>query len=361
MQIPPCPQPDIPTPHMIVPTLKIDNNLLHIPVEPSPRFTLPSSVASPPVVRKRMFSFSNASLPGSPNGSTVSNSPRTSRSNKGGVVLSRFSRLTAQNYGDDNESSMRASVMSNLPPPNEEPEEKIRRILTSPKRTQDDALFIYKQIQHFDFFIKFKESNTDLYEIDSLLHICRHLGYEKFRSGETIFEEDAESNGKMYLMFSGEVSIIVKNPDFVTKQNLVNSFIEKPIPERPKSQKDSSSDNDTSEELESLPHQMEPFHPDLISNGLSDLFKREKDENRFASKRFSVISAGLDIPPKASKGTKLLKKFFTVTKLTNCIRPKSIAIDPRINLIKEPEYKNFADTRNKRDTETFTKDDLYEG
>ena len=342
MEIPPYPQDDVPSPQKNIPKLKIDNNLLNIPVESPPRFTLTPSTASPPV-RKRFFSFSNTSLPGSPNASSLSNSPRTCKSIKVGLALSRFSRLTANNFGDDNESSMRASMSFNFASPNEEPEEKVRRILTSPKRSQDDALFIYKQIQHFDFFIKFKENNTDLYEIDSLLHICKHLGFEKFRRGQTVFEEDADSNGKMYLMFSGEVSIIVKNPDFVTKQNLVNHNIEKPATEDSSLESDSSSDSDRSGEADLLPPQIEPISNDFISNAFSDIFRRDKqgkEENRYSGIRFSMMSTNIDDPPKSSKNTKLWKKFLTVTKLTNSVKPKSIVVDPQINLLKESEHKN---------------------
>ncbi len=103
----------------------------------------------------------------------------------------------------------------------EGPDDKIRRIVSTPKRTADDGLYIYRNLKDTDFFMKFKECNTELHETDSLIHVCKHLGYEKYRAGQVVFKEGEASNGRLYLVFSGEVSVVVKHLDHITKQNMM--------------------------------------------------------------------------------------------------------------------------------------------
>ena len=133
---------------------------------------------------------------------------------------SRFKQMQGQGFQDMVNGSpiLQASPMKRFN--YEGPDDKIRRIVSTPKRTADDGLYIYRNLKDTDFFMKFKEFNSELHETDSLIHICKHLGYEKYRAGQVVFKEGDPSNGRLYLVFSGEVSVVVKHLDYITKQNM---------------------------------------------------------------------------------------------------------------------------------------------
>ena len=54
----------------------------------------------------------------------------------------------------------------------------------------------------------------------SLNEICRHLRYESFEPGETIFEEDAIGH-KFYIILQGMVQVSALNRPAMIKDNVV--------------------------------------------------------------------------------------------------------------------------------------------
>lgn len=117
-------------------------------------------------------------------------------------------------------STSHCPTQRNLRLPLIDPLERFRKILKTTDRDQKDLEFLYKQLQDMDFLSIFGEYSTESQETESILHICKHLGFEQLEPGEVILREGDPSNGKFYLIFSGEVSIIVKKLDFVTQRNL---------------------------------------------------------------------------------------------------------------------------------------------
>mgnify|MGYP002622739310 CR=1 FL=1 len=103
-----------------------------------------------------------------------------------------------------------------------DPIEQLRRILQKEKRTKHEVQILLKYVENLKFFQQFKENNRDLHEEDALVHLVKNLGYEKFRAGEAIFKEGDYSNGKMYIIFTGEVVVIKKQLDYYTSQNIEN-------------------------------------------------------------------------------------------------------------------------------------------
>ena len=57
-------------------------------------------------------------------------------------------------------------------------------------------------------------------EYSGLIYLCKHMKYEKFNPEDVIIEQGEVTNGKMYLVYSGELNVLTKNLDWYTKQNL---------------------------------------------------------------------------------------------------------------------------------------------
>lgn len=78
---------------------------------------------------------------------------------------------------------------------------KIRNILSKRDRTDEEAATLYSVLKDFLFFKRFL-SNDDL-EGDASIYLCKNLIYEYHPAGVPIFQQGDESNGKMYLVYSG--------------------------------------------------------------------------------------------------------------------------------------------------------------
>jgi CRP-like cAMP-binding protein len=57
-------------------------------------------------------------------------------------------------------------------------------------------------------------------EQEALIYLCKNFKYEKFEAGKVIFEEGDLSNGKIYIILTGEVLIVKKTVDYYTLKNI---------------------------------------------------------------------------------------------------------------------------------------------
>ena len=58
------------------------------------------------------------------------------------------------------------------------------------------------------------------HDFETVLQLCKNLEVERFKKGEAIFKQGDFSNEKMYIVFLGEVHVLVKTRDFITRKNL---------------------------------------------------------------------------------------------------------------------------------------------
>jgi len=99
--------------------------------------------------------------------------------------------------------------------------DKIRRILQLETRTDYEAKLLYESIKDFLFFQTFNERNkSNHFETGAFVHLCKNMKYEKLPAGSVVFKEGDNSNGKMYIVYDGEVKVITKNQDVFVKQNI---------------------------------------------------------------------------------------------------------------------------------------------
>jgi hypothetical protein len=100
-------------------------------------------------------------------------------------------------------------------------QEKLNKILKSRNRTDYEAKVLYEYIQDFLFFQTFNERNKDShFETGAFINLCKKMKYEKHPAGSAIFQEGDKSDNKMYIVYSGEICIVIKKLDFYARQNL---------------------------------------------------------------------------------------------------------------------------------------------
>lgn len=90
----------------------------------------------------------------------------------------------------------------------------------SDARTDYEAKLLYEHIKHFSFFQTFNERNAgNNFESEAFSQLCKNAKYEKLPPGRVIFKQGDTSDGKMYIVYSGEVAVVTKNLDLFAKEN----------------------------------------------------------------------------------------------------------------------------------------------
>jgi len=89
--------------------------------------------------------------------------------------------------------------------------EKITRLLSKPDKNEKESLLLYDYFRKYKFFIRFKEAHEDLDERNAFSHVLRSASYEVYDPGTVIYQEGDVSEGKIYLIMTGEVSVIKRH------------------------------------------------------------------------------------------------------------------------------------------------------
>jgi CRP-like cAMP-binding protein len=92
-------------------------------------------------------------------------------------------------------------------------EKKLRHILQNEVRSLDDIKFLAQEIENLDFFKDFRKRHTEIYEKDSLFYFCKVLKYHKYQPNSTIYHQGDHTNGKIYIVLSGEASICINSKE----------------------------------------------------------------------------------------------------------------------------------------------------
>jgi len=95
--------------------------------------------------------------------------------------------------------------------------EMIMNILEKKNRTDEEAWTLYEQIKEFKFFNQVLSGHADP---DDILKVVKSLRYRKVKAGKPVFMEGEASNGNMYVVFSGELLVMVKKLDVIAQTNL---------------------------------------------------------------------------------------------------------------------------------------------
>ncbi len=109
------------------------------------------------------------------------------------------------------ESDLQKQLFEWSPEKVQELSERTRRIIKTEKRTDYESNLLYEHIKNFTYFETFNERHTNkFFEKNAFLQLCQRLKFQKMKGGRAVFREGDPSNGKMYILLSGEVSSVVK-------------------------------------------------------------------------------------------------------------------------------------------------------
>lgn len=109
------------------------------------------------------------------------------------------------------ESDLQKQLFEWSPEKAQELSERTRRIIKTEKRTDYESNLLYEHIKNFTYFETFNERNTNMFfEKNAFLHLCQRLKFQKMKGGRAVYREGDPSNGKMYILLSGEASSVVK-------------------------------------------------------------------------------------------------------------------------------------------------------
>ena len=54
---------------------------------------------------------------------------------------------------------------------------------------------------------------------EALVQICKQITYERYSKAEPVFKEGDTSNGKVYILMSGELMVMMKKLDYHSQKN----------------------------------------------------------------------------------------------------------------------------------------------
>jgi len=95
--------------------------------------------------------------------------------------------------------------------------EMIMNILERKNRTDEEAWTLYEYIKDFKFFNQVLSGHSDP---EDIIKVVKSLRYRKVKAGKPVFIEGEPSNGNMYVVFSGELLVMVKKLDVIALTNL---------------------------------------------------------------------------------------------------------------------------------------------
>jgi CRP-like cAMP-binding protein len=91
------------------------------------------------------------------------------------------------------------------------PKANIRTILTSNEVTEEDAWYIFQQVKHYKFFMQFLRGNEEKEDLDPCITLCKSLKYSKYNAGTILIRQGEESDGRVYIVMTGEVTVVSKH------------------------------------------------------------------------------------------------------------------------------------------------------
>jgi len=102
-----------------------------------------------------------------------------------------------------------------------EEQERLFSIVQKEFKTDKEAMFIFNYLKNFAFMKRlFPPGMENEISMEIILQLCKNMKYEEHKKGEIIFKQGDPSNGKMYIVAQGEVAVVVKDREFLNKENM---------------------------------------------------------------------------------------------------------------------------------------------
>jgi len=103
------------------------------------------------------------------------------------------------------------------------PKEQVRYLANSDFITEDEAYVIFLHIRNNKFFRQYLKGNEDYDEIEPFINLCKRIKYKKCFAGQVIMKQGEVSDGRVYLVMTGTLSVLVKNADFLEESAALNA------------------------------------------------------------------------------------------------------------------------------------------
>jgi hypothetical protein len=97
-------------------------------------------------------------------------------------------------------------------------EEKLRQILLKTDRNDYEAQTLFNAVSKNAFFERFLELDETL-DSHAMVEICQKIKYERIPANSLVFRQGDASNGMMYIVYSGELHVHVRDIDVIVQQN----------------------------------------------------------------------------------------------------------------------------------------------
>jgi len=99
-------------------------------------------------------------------------------------------------------------------------DEQLNLILAKPERTQAEANILYEAIKEFPIIkMIFNQQGEKTFDMESILYLIRRIKLTKLAAGDIVYSQDDQSTGQLYVVYSGEIALCIKDPDHITTQN----------------------------------------------------------------------------------------------------------------------------------------------
>jgi len=85
--------------------------------------------------------------------------------------------------------------------------------LTTDQRSEKDIWTLYESFKDNKFFRQYINNTDERERLNALLYLCKKLKYETWGPQRIIIKQGEYSNGKVYIVLSGELNVYIKNAE----------------------------------------------------------------------------------------------------------------------------------------------------
>jgi len=169
-----------------------------------------------------------------------------------------------------------------------DPKQLIRFYLRSDYRTDEEAAKLLEYLKTYKLFRQFVNNWDDKDELEPLIMVCKKLKLEKKPEGRIIVKQGEISDGRVYMVLTGELSVYVKDTHFVGDGVNVKIVREEP------------SKNDISMSFSSVMEEALNSHRSTVKSGNTPRSSRNSRRGSFSLKQMKLTSNNFLSPSDAS-------------------------------------------------------------
>ena len=93
-------------------------------------------------------------------------------------------------------------------------------ILTKPERSLNEARILYEAIKDFPIMnLLFAPPGERALDTESILYLIQRIKLMKIDPGHIVYSQEDPSDGKLYIVYEGEIALVIKDPDHITTKN----------------------------------------------------------------------------------------------------------------------------------------------